>query len=83
MRVLRGRIEWSDVVFHLEATGMSQREIAAACGVDHSTINKLKNIPGTEPRFHWGALLLGLWMERTGGTGESVPRGDLVRNPTG
>jgi hypothetical protein len=70
-----GRIDWSAMVFDLEALGMSQRHIARECEWEHhSSVNQLKNIPGMQPRFHQGALLLGLWVETTG-------RNDVPREP--
>ncbi len=68
------RIDWSAMVFDLERCGMSQREIGEACGMDASWANKLKNLPGTQPRFHNGALLLGLWAERMALDPATAPR---------
>lgn len=63
-------IDWSEVVFDLLRTGMSAREIGMECGfvepmAARAWVQRLKNIPGTQPRFHHGAMLLGLWSERT------------------
>lgn len=88
-------IDWSRIVFDLEAQGMSQRAIAAECGfadADRSSqgggkywVNRLKNIPDTQPPFHEGALLLGLWAERVGLPLADVPRAEFryVRNASG
>ena len=74
------RIDWSAVVFDLERTGMTQREIGMACGHEpHNArqwVNALKNIPGTQPKFHHGALLLGLWVEKTGQQAPDAPTED-------
>lgn len=63
----RHRIDWSALVFDLERAGYSQREIGRECDMPESVagpwVNRLKNIPGTQPKFHSGALLLGLWAE--------------------
>ncbi len=68
-------IDWSQLIMDLEAAGYTQRAMAAACGfpdVDRSLaedgggkywINRLKNVPGTQPKFHNGAMLLGLWAQ--------------------
>lgn len=62
------RIDWSEMIFNLERCGMSQRQIGLECGLDpengHVWVNRLKNIPGTQPKFHDGAMLLGLWAEK-------------------
>ncbi len=61
------RVDWCGVVIDLERAGYSQRQIGGECDADASWVNRLKNIPGTQPKFHSGALLLGLWatvMER-------------------
>lgn len=77
--VAAGDIDWSQVVFDLERAGLSQREIGEQCGYgDRSdrgkvSINQLKNIPGMQPRFHHGLLLLGLWLERAGGDVRTLP----------
>lgn len=63
-------IDWSRLIFDLEALGMSQRQIGVECGmsteIGGTWVNRLKNIPGTQPKYHAGALLLGLWAEKTG-----------------
>lgn len=80
------RFDWSAMVFCLEAAGLSQREIAKRCGVQrHSWVNDLKNIEGTQPKFHDGAMLLALWQEVTGQAPTFAPRAGgahLVGIPT-
>ena len=88
-------IDWSRIVFDLEAQGMSQRAIAAECGFadtdDTSAgggkhwVNRIKNLPDTQPPFHEGALLLGLWAEKVGRPLGDVPRAEYryVRNVSG
>jgi hypothetical protein len=72
----RGRlIDWSEVVLDLRRAGLSHREIAEQCDASgHDWVHRLLNIPGTQPKFHNGTLLLGLWLERTGKRSEHVPR---------
>lgn len=61
------RIDWSRIIFDLERAGMTQGEISVQAGIEHDNpgvwANRLKNIPGTQPKFHNGAMLLGLWAE--------------------
>lgn len=74
------RIDWAQIVTDLERLGMSQREIGRACDQDPDNggpwVNRLKNIPGTQPKFHHGALLLGLWVEKTGRQAADAPKED-------
>ncbi len=74
---------------------MTQRQIGAECGfldVDRTThgsgkvwVNRLRNIPDTEPGFHEGALLLGLWVTRMARPLADLPRAEFryVRNAAG
>lgn len=68
------RIDWSAMVFDLERCGMTQREIGEACEASAVWVNNLKNIHGTQPKFHQGALLLGLWAERMQADADTAPR---------
>jgi hypothetical protein len=76
-------IDWSQIVRDLEKAGMTQQDIGAACDKAHyddggrSWVNKLKNIDGTQPKFHEGALLLGLWADRLGRPYLDLPRTDM------
>lgn len=70
----RGAIDWSQIICDLEAAGMTQRAIGDACDTSASWANNLKNIEGTEPKFHNGALLLGLWSQKLGRPANTVPR---------
>jgi hypothetical protein len=57
------RYDWAAMVFRLNGS-LSVREIASRCDIEHhSRIVDLKNIPGTQPRFHDGAMLLALWAD--------------------
>ena len=88
-------IDWSRVVMDLEELGMTQRQIGAECGfmdVDSPGqgsgkvwVNKLKNIPDTQPKFHEGALLLGLWADRMRRPLSDLPRAEYryARNAAG
>ena len=66
--------DWSQIIRDLEAVGWSQRRIGVACEADHFWVQRLKNIDGTEPFFHRGALLLGLWAQVMGRTTTEAPR---------
>lgn len=73
------RIDWERVILEIQrSTWMegrsdrfSNRAIARACGRGENWVWSLKNIPGTEPKFHDAIMLLGLWAEKTGG--ERIP----------
>lgn len=67
-------IDWTEVILDLRRCGMSHREIAEECEANgHDWVHRLLNIPGTQPKFHNGTLLLGLWLERTGKRADQVP----------
>ncbi len=72
-------IDWAQIVCDLEAAGLTQRAIGESCDMDQPWANRLKNIHGTEPKFHNGALLLGLWTQTMGRPTNEVPR-DGVRS---
>ncbi len=89
-------IDWSQVIFDLEAAGLSLSEIAIGCGyragvgspVDDggkAWAFRLKTIPDTQPDFHSGAMLIGLWSETIGQPIGMVPRAEYryVRNALG
>lgn len=89
-------IDWSQVVFDLRAAGLSFREIAAGCGykdlgrsdVDDGGkrwVQRLQNLPATQPDFHSGALLIGLWGETMARPISEIPRAEFhyVRNSHG
>ena len=89
-------IDWSRGIFDLEALNMSWREIALECGYAHMKrtdpndggkkwVERLKNVPGTQPSFHDGALLLGLWADRMQRPLSELPREEYryVRNALG
>ena len=72
-------IDWSEVVFDLLRSGLSARQIGMECGYEDPTsakawVQRLKNIPGTQPKFHHGAMLLGLWSERVKQPPAKAPR---------
>ena len=72
------RIDWSQIIFDLERCGMTQRTIGLECGIDEDEAarlwcHRLKNIPGNQPKFHNGAMLLGLWAERTDAEPDDAP----------
>lgn len=60
------RIDWFRVIVDLERSGLFQHEIGAAAGISQAQVSGYKSIPNTEPTFHVGMLLLGLWSERVG-----------------
>lgn len=89
-------IDWTRVIMDLEALGMSWSEIAQECGFNDQSrsspmdggktwINRLKNVPDTQPMFHEGALLLGLWADRMQRPLADLPRNEYryVRNAQG
>jgi hypothetical protein len=87
-------IDWSQIVVDLERCGLTQREIAGECGFPDTDkangggkywVNRLKNIPNTQPNFHEGALLLGLWADRMRRPLADLPRAEYryVRNESG
>ncbi len=47
--------------------------------------SRLKNIPDTQPDFHGGALLIGLWVDRVQRPIADIPRAEYryVRNAAG
>ncbi len=61
---MAGAVDWFRVVSDLERSGLTQAQIGDAIGRSAATVNNLKSIPGTEPRFDVGMQLLGLWQER-------------------
>ena len=71
-------IDWSQIVRDLERTGMTLGEIGVQCGQEEqnarSWAHRVKNLPGTQPRVHHGALLLGLWMVKTGKQAAVAPK---------
>lgn len=69
-----GRVDWPAVVESVELAGVSQREIDARCGASTTWAHRLKSIPGTQPKYDQGAVLIRLWSELTGRPAESVPR---------
>lgn len=70
------RIDWWRVVTDLMQAGMSQRDIGAACEVDHAAINRLRNEVHAQPIFGTGVRLLALWMERCERGPADIPRAD-------
>lgn len=89
-------IDWSRIIFDLEAAGLSIRDIAAGIGYrNHSRVgqddggkswvHRLKNIPDTQPKFHEGAMLLGLWAEKMDRPMKDLPRSEYryVKNKLG
>ena len=53
-------MDWKSLIQELVASGMTQQQIAAKCGVTQSTISDLANKPGMEPKFKTGAALIAL-----------------------
>lgn len=78
---MQARVDWPGVIRDIQRStwlaGASQRRsnrsIAEACGRGENWTWALKNIPGTEPKFHDGLLLLGLWVESTGKPAGELP----------
>lgn len=69
------RIDWERVVLDIQRSTwlvdgsqrMALESIARACGRSYAWAWALKNVAGTEPKFHDALLLIGLWAETTGG----------------
>lgn len=81
---MTGRIDWFRVVVDLERSGLSLERIAAECLRGKTWAWSLKNIPDTEPRFHDGLLLLGLWARHSGKDQAEAPvLAEVVGNPNG
>lgn len=90
-------IDWSRVIFDLEYhAGMSWSQIAAECGYRHFKhgdvddggkrwVQRLKSLPNTQPSFHEGALLIGLWHAKMAKPLADIPRSEYqyVRNAQG
>lgn len=89
-------IDWSRVVLDLRGAGLSFREIAAGCGYkefSHADVDdggkrwvqRLQNLPNTQPDFHSGALLIGLWALHMRLPIAGLPRAEFryVRNAHG
>ncbi len=74
------RIDWFRVIVDLErstdAAGRrwSLERIADAMDRSKGWVSNLKTIPDTEPRFHDGLMLLGLWHSVTGKLAPDIPR---------
>jgi len=72
----KDRIDWEQVIIQIQRSTwlksssdrMSLLAIGEACGRSFGWAWNLKNIPGTEPRYSDGVLLLRLWSEKTGGS---------------
>ena len=73
------RIDWFRVIVDLEGKRWSLERIAAAVDRSKGWVSNLKNIPGTEPKFHDGLMLLGLWMHVTGKERSSVELAETER----
>ena len=68
------RIDWFRVITDLERSGFSLERIADECMRGKTWAWSLKNVPNTEPRFHDGMLLLGMWADQTGKERADAPR---------
>lgn len=67
------RIDWWQVITDLERAEVSHRRIAAECLRWNGWVANLKNTPNTEPRFHDGMMLLGLWKQHCGKDDKAPP----------
>ena len=66
-------VDWWRVITDLQTQGMTQREIAAAAGCTHATINRLRNEVNASPLYSTGVQILAIWMERHGKGAKDVP----------
>lgn len=72
---IRRRVDWSQIVLELRRSGLTDKAISDACEVvHHSWAARLANIPGSQPKYTHGVLLLALWLERVGDGVDSIPR---------
>jgi len=71
------RIDWFRVIVEIQRSGWSLDRIAFEMQRSKGSISNLKNIPGTEPRFHDGMKLLGLWCDVTGKQHTDAPTTEL------
>lgn len=89
-------IDWSRLILDLRGAGLSFREIAAGCGYKEFSrsdiddggkrwVQRLQNLPNTQPDFHSGALLIGLWALHMQKPLADLPRADFlyIRNAHG
>jgi hypothetical protein len=60
------RVDWAQLIVDLVLAGYSHERIAAECMRGKTWVWTLANEPGSEPRFHDGQVLLGLWERATG-----------------
>lgn len=59
-------MDWSKLISELQQAGMTQQQIADACGgVGQSTISDLLNKAQQQPRFELGQKLIALHKRRT------------------
>lgn len=80
-------IDWPEVILDLVRVGMKLGDIGEECGFERAAgaqwLIRLRQ--GGQPKFHEGALLIGLWAEKKRETPNNIPRDTLsrVRNDTG
>ena len=53
-------VDWKKVIADLVGAGLSQQEIAAACGVNQSSVSDLARGVTAEPKFEFGSKLQSL-----------------------
>ena len=68
------RIDWFRVIVQIERQGWSLERIAIEMERSKGWISNLKNLPGTEPRYHDGWMLIALWARVTECKAVDVPR---------
>lgn len=66
------RVDWFRIVVDLERAGYTHWRIAAHIGRSATQVQAYKTIH-TEPPFHAGMLLLGLWTEACDKGGQPPP----------
>lgn len=53
-------MEWKTIIADLQAAGVTQPQIAAACGCAQATVSDLATGKSTEPRYALGRSILAL-----------------------
>ena len=58
-------MNWKNIIAELQAWGVTQPQIAAACGCAQATISDLATGKSTEPRYALGRAIEALHKERS------------------
>ena len=58
-------MQWKNIIFDIQASGLTQTEIAERCKCSQSTISELASTPDRVPTWPIGAALLDLHKKTT------------------